>query len=102
MYNKNIQKIRFSWDENKNALNIRKHGITFMEAATVFYDDFAIEFDDPDHSINEERFLIIGYSQQNHKCIVSYCYRDSNNVIRIISARLATKKESKIYDEQFY
>lgn len=62
MYNKNMQKTQFSWDENKNALNIRKHGITFEEASTVFYDDFAIEFDDPDHSIEEERFLIIGYS----------------------------------------
>ena len=102
MYNRNMQKTQFSWDENKNALNIRKHGITFEEASAVFYDDFAIEFDDPDHSIEEERFLIIGYSYYNHKCIVSYCYRDSNEVIRIISARLATKKECKIYDEQFY
>lgn len=82
-------------------MNIRKHGITFEEASTVFYDDFAIEFDDPDHSVVEERFLIIGYSLQNHMCIVSYCYRDSNNVIRIISARQATKKESKVYYDQF-
>ena len=96
-----MQKIQFGWDENKNAANLRKHGITFEEASTVFYDDYAIEFDDPDHSVDEERFLIIGYSHQSHICIVSYCYRDSNNIIRIISARLATKNEREVYYEQF-
>lgn len=96
-----MNKLRFTWDDNKNAVNNSKHGISFEEASTVFYDDYAILFDDPDHSIHEERFLIIGYSQQNHLCIVSHCYRESDNVIRIISARLAVKKERMVYDEQF-
>ena len=93
--------INFSWDEHKNSLNISKHGISFEEASTVFYDDNAILFDDPDHSISEERFLIIGYSYKDHICIVSHCYRESENIIRIISARIAAKKERRVYEEQF-
>lgn len=69
--------IRFEWDENKNKINQRKHGISFEEAKTVFYDENAILFDDPEHSENEERFLIIGITNKNGICIVSHCYRDS-------------------------
>ena len=101
MYNICINEIHFTWDNNKNTTNFLKHGISFEEASTVFYDDYAILFDDPDHSIQEERFLIIGNSYQNHLCIVSHCYRESDNVIRIISARLATRKERNTYEEQF-
>lgn len=91
--------IKFEWDENKNKINKKKHKISFEEARTVFYDDNAILFDDPDHSIGEERFLIIGISQTEKLCIVSHCYREKDDIIRIISARKATKTESKIYTE---
>ena len=96
-YNIIIKTIRFEWDENKNQINKIKHGIDFNEAKTVFYDDNAIIFDDPEHSIEEERFLILGVSGYENLCIVSHCYRDEDNIIRIISARKATKNETKTY-----
>ncbi len=94
-----MDSIRFEWDENKNQINIEKHGISFEEASTVFYDEDAILFDDPDHSELEERFLIIGFSQNADLCIVSHCYRGEDDVIRIISARKATKREENTYNE---
>ena len=89
--------MRFDWDESKNRINTRKHGISFEEAATVFYDDDAILFDDPQHSDSEERFLLIGMSMLGNVCLVCHCYRESDTVIRIISARKATKKEAARY-----
>ncbi|MBQ7500962.1 MAG: BrnT family toxin [Clostridia bacterium] len=89
--------ISFEWDNNKNELNKKKHGISFEEAKTVFYDDDAIVFDDPDHSIEEERFLILGVTFNEKLCIVSHCYRDKDNVIRLISARKATRIEAMVY-----
>lgn len=97
MYNISIETILFEWDENKNTINKKKHGLSFEKAKEVFYDDDAILFDDPDHSIGEERFLIIGMLKSSKVCIVSHCYRDNNNVIRIISARQATKNEKNTY-----
>ena len=91
--------MRFAWDENKNEINKKKHGISFETAQEVFHDDNAILFDDPDHSIGEERFLIIGMTKSLKVCIVSHCYRDSDNIIRLISAREATKHERKVYEE---
>lgn len=91
--------LRFEWDENKNSINKRKHKISFEEASTVFYDENAILFDDPDHSIFEDRFLILGFTNTSRICIVSHCYRDSEGVIRIISARFASKKERRYYEE---
>ena len=91
----------FEWDENKNHINQRKHGISFEEVQTVFEDAYAILFDDPDHSDEEERFLIIGMSSAKGVCIVSHCYRGTDEVIRIISARKATRTERSVYDEQF-
>lgn len=99
MYNINIERIHFEWDENKNIKNKTKHGIDFKEASSVFYDDYAIVFDDPDHSDNEERFLIIGMSVKTRICIVSHCTRNNDSIIRIISARKATKHEAIIYSE---
>ena len=87
----------FDWDENKNRINLEKHGITFEEASTVFFDDRAILFDDPEHSIDEDRFLLLGMSETAKGCIVCHCYRESDTVIRIISARQATKKEEERY-----
>ena len=94
-----MKSINFEWDENKNLINQKKHGIDFEEAATVFYDMNAILFDDPDHSMEEDRFLIIGISKHENLCIVSHCYRSEDSIIRIISARKATKKETRTYNE---
>lgn len=91
--------IYFEWDESKNQINIRKHGITFEEAATVFEDDRAVLFDDPDHSQDGERYLVIGVSKNEKACIVSHCYRGKEDqIIRIISARKATKREIEYYN----
>ena len=87
----------FGWDENKNRLNLKKHGITFEEASTVFFDDNAILFDDPAHSIEEDRFILLGMSETAKLCVVCHCYRESDTVIRIISARQATRREGNRY-----
>ena len=94
-----MRNIKFEWDPNKNEINKRKHGLSFETAKEVFYDDYAVLFDDPDHSADEERFLIIDMIQSSKICIVSHCYRDSDNDIRLISAREATKNEKNIYLE---
>ena len=94
-----MSEISFEWDKRKNALNKLKHGISFEEAQTVFYDYNAILFDDPDHSQEEERFLILGISAKEHLCIVSHCYRGNDNIIRLISARKATRSEQAVYTE---
>lgn len=89
--------LQFEWDENKNTINKRKHGVSFEEARTVFYDEEAIVIDDPEHSEEEERFIILGLSQKANLLVVCHCYRASETVIRIISARKATKTESGYY-----
>ena len=89
--------IKFEWDENKNSINKKKHHISFEEARTVFYDEDALLIDDPDHSETEERFIILGNSIAANLLVVCHCYRESETVIRIISARKATKNESKQY-----
>ena len=94
-----MKTISFEWDNKKNQANISKHGISFEEACSIFLDENAILFDDPEHSDEEERFLLIGMSSHANICIVSHCYRKSDTVIRIISARKATKKESERYAE---
>ena len=85
----------FEWNEEKNTK--KSMGVSFEEAQTVFEDEYAILFDDPDHSDDEERFLIIGETKAEQICIVSHCYRDHENVIRIISARRATRTEQRTY-----
>lgn len=90
--------MQFEWDENKDRINTEKHGISFLEASTVFYDENAVLFDDPDNSEQEDRFLIVGFSQKVRICIVSHCYRGDDDVIRIISARKATKREAEAYN----
>ena len=100
-YNIIMDMIKFEWDENKNRTNPQKHGISFDEAKTVFYDENAILFDDPEHSREEERFLIIGVTTNEKICIVSHCYKDNDKKIRLISARKATKSERKTYLENW-
>ena len=95
-----MKEIKFIWDENKNQINKDKHKISFEEAKTVFYDMEAIVFDDPEHSQEEERFLILGFSEKARLCIVSHCYRENDEVIRIISARRATKNEENYYNKE--
>lgn len=92
--------IQFEWDENKNIKNKKKHKISFSEAITVFYDEDALVRDDPDHSDEEERFIILGFSSAANMLVVSHCYRGDDDVIRIISARKATKSEADQYNEQ--
>ena len=92
-----MERIYFDWDENKNVLNKEKHGVSFEEASTVFWDDDAILFDDPKHSSEEERFLIVGMSKKVNLLTVVHCLRENETVIRIISARKATSTETKIY-----
>lgn len=91
--------ITFEWDETKNQTNQRKHGISFEEASAVFYDEEALLRDDPEHSEEEDRFIILGLSNKANLLVVCHCYRASETVIRIISARKATKTESKFYDK---
>ena len=92
--------ISFEWDENKNSSNKRKHGVSFEEARTVFYDENALLIDDPEHSEDEERFVILGFSEKARVLVVCHCYRSEETVIRIISARKATKNEMKYYEER--
>lgn len=89
----------FEWADEKNRNNIRKHGISFEEAGTVFADSHARLIPDPDHSDEEDRFVLLGMSQKLRVLVVCHCYRKSEEVLRIISARKATKREQKFYME---
>lgn len=91
--------LRFDWDERKNKRNRTKHGVWFEEAQTVFEDPRGRLFEDPDHSEEEERFILLGMSSAGRVLVVVHCYVESNSLIRIISARKATKKEVRSYEE---
>ena len=96
-YISNMKYIRFEWDQNKNIENIQKHNISFEEAKTVFYDENARLIADPDHSSSEDRFIILGLSHNLKMLVVVHIYKEDDEVIRIISARKATKNEVKFY-----
>ena len=89
--------IQFEWDHSKAALNLKKHGISFEEAQSVFYDEFAIQFYDDEHSSSEDRFIMLGLSSSARVLVVCHCERESGDLIRIISARRATRRESSFY-----
>ena len=89
--------IRFAWDPPKAAANLKKHRISFEDAQSVFYDEFAVQFFDEMHSSEEERFLMLGMSSAANLLIVCHCEREGGAVIRIISARKATRRESAFY-----
>ncbi len=90
--------IRFEWDRSKAKVNGQKHGVSFEEAQSVFYDEFAVQFFDDEHSLpDEDRFLMLGMSSGANLLIVCHCEREAGGVIRIISARRATKRESAFY-----
>ena len=92
-----VGNIEFAWDARKARSNLAKHGISFEESQTAFLDDNARLIDDPDHSRDEDRFLLLGYSLSARCLVVSHCYRGSGGVIRIISARRAEKAEEAAY-----
>jgi len=89
--------IAFDWDPLKAAANLRKHRVSFEEAKSVFYDEFAVQFFDEDHSTDEERFILLGMSAGAKLLLVCHCEREQETVVRIISARKATKRESAFY-----
>jgi len=91
--------LRFEWDERKNKRNRAKHGVWFEEARSVFDDPHARLFFDPEHSEEEDRFILLGVSSAARTLVVIHCYRESHSLIRIISARKATKKEARFYEE---
>lgn len=97
MYTVHMKELRFEWDARKNRTNIKKHGVSFDEARTAFYDENAIQFFDPDHSEDEDRFLLLGISLRLRILIVCHCFRESETAVRIISARRADKKEEQDY-----
>ena len=92
-----MKRLNFVWDEDKAVANLKKHLVSFNEAKSVFYDDNALEFFDNDHSVSEDRLLLLGLSENLKLLLVVHCYRNDNSTIRIISARKATKNEAKYY-----
>ena len=91
--------LRFEWDERKNRSNRTKHGVWFEEARSAFRDPNAHLFHDPEHSEEEDRFILIGVSSAARPLVVVHCYKEPDSTIRIISARKATKKECRFYEE---
>ena len=92
-----MNSLRFDWDLKKAETNLKKHGVSFEEAQSTFYDEWAILYDDPDHSEDEDRFLLLGMGMRLQVLIVSHCYREGESVIRLISARPAHAEEEKEY-----
>jgi hypothetical protein len=92
-----MEDLRFVWDERKNRTNQRKHGVSFEEAQTAFLDENARVYSDPDHSEDEDRFILLGVSFRLRTLVVCHCYREKESVIRIISARKADRYEQTNY-----
>lgn len=97
-----IMDIVFEWDADKAISNLKKHQVSFEEAQSVFQDPNALLIADPDHSIEEDRFILLGISKETKILVVCHCYRSNDEVIRIVSARKATKSESKQYERSVY
>ncbi len=92
-----MKELKFEWDVKKDRINAKKHNVTFDEAKTVFYDEQAIEFYDPEHSEDEDRFILLGNSFKLNTLVVCHCFREEETKVRIISARKADKQEQKAY-----
>ena len=92
-----MKQLEFEWDDKKDKANAKKHGVSFDEARTVFYDEYAIQFFDPEHSESEDRFLLLGTSFKLKTLVVCHCFRQKETVVRIISARKADKDEGQVY-----
>ncbi len=97
MYNVRMKELKFEWDVNKDKTNTKKHDVTFDEARTAFFDEYAIDFYDPDHSEVEDRFILLGNSFKLNTVVVCHCFREGETKVRIISARKANKQEQKAY-----
>jgi uncharacterized DUF497 family protein len=95
-----MKSVRFEWDPQKNTDNKKKHGVSFEEAVTVFLDENALLISDPDHSEDEDRFVLLGVSVRLRVLVVCHCYRETAEVIRIISPRKASKSERKEYEKR--
>ena len=92
-----MKNVQFQWDKNKASENLKKHGVSFQEAETVFYDENAVEFYDDKHSQWEDRFLLLGLSANVRLLLICHCFKKNEAVVRIISARKATGQEAKFY-----
>jgi uncharacterized DUF497 family protein len=92
-----MNELRFEWDKRKEKTNVKKHGVSFDEARAAFYDENAIQFFDPDHSENEDRFILLGISFTLRVLVVCHCFREGETIIRIISARKADGDEENEY-----
>jgi hypothetical protein len=92
--------MKYSWDEEKNKINFKKHGVRFEEAQVIWTDPNSLEFFDPDHSKDEDRFIRIGINPKRGILFVAFCEREQGNIIRIISARKATKTEKGDYERE--
>jgi len=99
-YNVRMVELRFEWDEKTEEANRKKHGVSFEEARTAFYDERAIQFYDPDHSDEEDRFILLGLGLKSQILVVCHCFRESETLVRIISARKADKDEEREYWKQ--
>ncbi len=97
MYIVNMNELQFEWDNKKEKANIKKHGVSFGEARMAFFDENAIQFIDPDYSEDEDRFILLGVSHKLRVLAVCHCFRKSETVIRIFSARKADKDEEVEY-----
>jgi uncharacterized DUF497 family protein len=95
-----MKRLRFEWDAGKAAANLRKHGVSFEEARTVFLDESALLRPDEDHSADEDRFVLLGLSGRLRTLVVCHCYRQENEVIRLISARKASSLERRQYEDR--
>jgi uncharacterized DUF497 family protein len=89
--------LEFEWDKRKAKANLKKHGISFEEARTIFFDEYAVQFFDPDQSEEEDRFILLGSSHILNTLVVCHCFRQEDTVVRIISARRADKEEEEAY-----
>lgn len=92
--------LQFDWDDRKDKANTRKHGVSFEEARTAFYDENAIQFFDPDHSEDENRFILLGMSFKLRVLVVCHCFRETETIIRLVSARKAARDEEHEYWRQ--
>jgi len=95
-----VKRLRFEWDARKAAANLRKHGVSFEEARTAFLDDNALLRPDDDHSDDEARFLLLGLSGRMRTLVICHCYRQADEVIRLISARKANSLERQQYEDR--
>ncbi len=95
-----MAELRFTWNAAKAADNLRKHRVSFEEAKTAFEDELALVIDDPDHSEDEDRFILLGLSSSARLLVVIHCYRARSDTIRLISARKATRPEQRTYQDR--